>query len=103
MHSNPGRHRTFSRALVWLRRLLRSLGFGCFEIKLSTIIIESMYIGTSSDVTLQSQIIEMVEGRMLGWIVVGSECVPGVYGIQSLELGARGLIVGFVFQLSPFE
>ena len=62
-----------------------------------------MYIGTSWDVTLQSQIIEMVEGHMLGWIVVGSECVLGVYGIQSLELGARGLIVGFVFLLSLFE
>ncbi len=62
-----------------------------------------MYIGTSWDVTLQSQIIEMVEGRMLGWIVVGSERLLVVYGNQSLELGVRGLIVGFVFQLSLFE
>ena len=40
---------------------------------------------------------------MLGWIVVGSERLLVVYGNQSLELGVRGLIVGFVFRLSPFE
>jgi hypothetical protein len=62
-----------------------------------------MYNGTSSDVTLQSQIIEMLEGRMLGWIVVGSERVLVVYGDQSLELCVRGLIVGFVFLFSLFE
>ena len=32
-----------------------------------------MYIATSSDVTLQSQVIEMVKGSMLVWIAVGSE------------------------------
>jgi hypothetical protein len=63
---------------VWLRNLPRSgLGFGCFEIKLvqssQDIKIESMKIGTSSDVTLQSQSIEMVEDRMLVCMVVGSE------------------------------
>ncbi len=45
----------------------------------------------------------MVKGRMLGWIVVGSERLLVVYGNQSLELGVRGLIVGFVFQLSLSE
>ena len=62
-----------------------------------------MYIGTSSDVTLQSQSIEMVEDRMLGCMVVGSERRLVVYGTQSLELGDRGRIVGAVSLLSLFE
>jgi hypothetical protein len=62
-----------------------------------------MYIGTSSDVTLQSQSIEMVEDRMLVWMVVGSERRLVVYGTQSLELGVRGGIVASVIFLSPFE
>ena len=62
-----------------------------------------MYIATSSDVTLHSQVIEMVKGSMLVWIAVGSELLSVVYGIQSQELSLRGLIVGFVFRFSPFE
>ena len=62
-----------------------------------------MYIGTSSDVTLQSQSIEMVEDRMLVCIVVGSERRLVVYGTQSLELGVRAIIVGFVSLLSLCE
>jgi hypothetical protein len=37
--------------------------------------IESMYIETSSDVTLETQIIEMVEDGMLIRILVWSECL----------------------------
>ena len=37
--------------------------------------VESMYIETSSDVTLESQIIEMVEDSMLIRILVWSECL----------------------------
>jgi len=62
-----------------------------------------MYIATSSDVTLHSQVIEMVKCSMLVWIAVGSELLSVVYGIQSQELSLRGLIVGFVFRFSPFE
>ena len=52
---------------------------------------------------MESQSIEMVEDRMLGCMVVGSERRLVVYGTQLLELGVRGGIVGFVFSLGLFE
>ncbi len=42
------------------------------------------------------QLIEMVEGHMLSWILGGSECLLVVLGQQSLELGARRIGESFV-------
>ena len=50
---------------------------------------------------MHSQLIEMVEGCMLCWILVDSEWRLGIYVIQSLELGAGIRIVCFVFLLGP--
>lgn len=58
---------------------------------------------TSSDVTLHPQVIEMAEGCMLDWILVGGECLLAVEGIQSRELDTRSVIVCFVFALGLLE
>jgi hypothetical protein len=93
-----------SQLLLWLRFRLQKAKMESMHIEIMQhnvyiIIIESLLIKTSSDITLHLQLNEMAEGCMLIGILVGGECLLAVESIQSLELGACSLTVCFVFGL----